>query len=71
MNDNGYTEDQQEVTGEKMDDLRVRWRSLNNNKDTKKNKYRKRAVFFLSVRLENALIIYNEYKIECIKQIVF
>ena len=45
MNDNGYTEDQQEVIGEKMDDLRVRWRSLNNNKDTKKNKYRKRAVF--------------------------
>ena len=38
MNDNGYTEDQQEVIGEKMDDLRVRWRSLNNNKDTKKNK---------------------------------
>ena len=38
MNDNGYTEDQQEVIGEKMDDLRVRWRSLNNKKDTKKNK---------------------------------
>ena len=38
MNDNGIREDQQETIGEEMDNLRVRWRSLNNNKDAKKNR---------------------------------
>lgn len=41
MNDNNIREDQQETIGEKMDNLRVRWRSLNNNKDTKKQRWGK------------------------------
>lgn len=38
MNDNFIKEDQQEAIGEEMDNLRVRWRSLNSNKDDKKNR---------------------------------
>jgi len=38
LNDNNIREDQQEAIGEEMDDLRVRWRSLNDNKDTKKHR---------------------------------
>lgn len=38
MSDNGIREDQQETIGEEMDNLRIRWRSLNNNKDAKKNR---------------------------------
>ena len=38
MSNKNIKEHQQEAIGEDMDDVRGRWRSLNKNKDAKKNR---------------------------------